>query len=46
MSAATLGSRYVEISDAGHSAYFEMPNKFNELIIGFLDEINFNHRVT
>lgn len=30
------GSRYVEIPDAGHSAYFEAPAAFNEAVRSFL----------
>ena len=32
------GSRYAEIPGAGHSAYFEAPELFNPLLMGFLDE--------
>ena len=32
------GSRYVEIPDAGHSAYFESPAAFNEAVLRFLEE--------
>jgi 3-oxoadipate enol-lactonase len=32
------GSRYAVITDAGHSAYFEQPQRFNELVAAFLRE--------
>ncbi len=35
--AAMPGSSYVEISDAGHSAYFEQPDAFNEAVRDFLN---------
>ncbi len=31
------GSEYVEFSDAGHSAYFEQPERFNKALLDFLD---------
>lgn len=33
------GSRLVTISDAGHSAYFEQPRAFNEVIESFFDSV-------
>lgn len=36
----TTGSRYIEVPQAGHSAYFETPSVFNEAVLGFLDEIH------
>jgi hypothetical protein len=30
------GSRYAVIEDAGHSAYFERPDAFNQAVLGFL----------
>lgn len=33
------GSRYVELPDAGHSAYFESPAAFNRAIRSFLAEV-------
>jgi pimeloyl-ACP methyl ester carboxylesterase len=33
------GSRYVELPDAGHSAYFESPAAFNKAIRNFLAEV-------
>ena len=33
------GSRYEEIPGAGHSAYFEAPELFNPLLLGFLEEV-------
>lgn len=35
--AAMPGSSYVEIADAGHSAYFEQPDAFNEAVRDFLN---------
>lgn len=32
------GSRYVEFRRAGHSAYFETPEAFNDAVLGFLAE--------
>ncbi len=34
--AALPGSEYVEIADAGHSAYFEQPEAFNQAVLDFL----------
>ncbi|MBV8266874.1 MAG: alpha/beta hydrolase, partial [Planctomycetaceae bacterium] len=34
------GSRMVEISNAGHSPYFEAPRRWNEVVLGFLKEVN------
>ncbi len=34
----TPGSRYVEIADAGHSAYFERPEEWNAAVLGFIEE--------
>ncbi|MDA1010297.1 MAG: alpha/beta fold hydrolase, partial [Chloroflexi bacterium] len=31
-------ARYVEVPGAGHSVYFEQPQRFNELVGGFLAE--------
>ncbi|MGH6993826.1 MAG: alpha/beta fold hydrolase [Caulobacteraceae bacterium] len=36
VSEATVGSRYVEIAGAGHSAYFEAPARFNSVVLEFL----------
>ncbi|XOV88260.1 MAG: alpha/beta fold hydrolase [Pseudomonadota bacterium] len=37
--AATLpGARFVNLGDAGHSSYFEMPQAFNQTIEAFLEE--------
>lgn len=33
------GSRYAEISGCGHSAYFERPDAFNDVVLGFLREV-------
>lgn len=35
---AVPGSRYAVIAGAGHSAYFERPREFNEVVLAFLDE--------
>ena len=32
------GSRLAVVADAGHSVYFERPDEFNALVIGFLQE--------
>jgi 3-oxoadipate enol-lactonase len=32
------GSRYVELPAAGHSAYFESPEAFNQAVLSFLEE--------
>ncbi len=32
------GSRFVELPEAGHSAYFENPGAFNEAVLGFFRE--------
>lgn len=37
--AAMPGSRYVEIPDAGHSAYFEQPAAYNRALRAFLDDV-------
>jgi 3-oxoadipate enol-lactonase len=34
--AMVAGSRYVELPQAGHSAYFETPAAFNDAVLGFL----------
>ncbi|MBV8609326.1 MAG: alpha/beta hydrolase, partial [Singulisphaera sp.] len=34
------GSRMVEISNTGHSPYFEAPRRWNEVVLGFLKEVN------
>ena len=34
----TPGSRYLEIADAGHSAYFERPDEWNAAVLGFIGE--------
>ena len=39
VSAATAGSRYVEIAKAGHSAYFEQPEAFNRAVLAFLEAL-------
>jgi 3-oxoadipate enol-lactonase len=39
------GSYYIEVSDAGHSAYFEQPAAFNDSILTFLQAIGFCGRV-
>ncbi len=31
-------ARFVKVAGAGHSAYFEQPERFNELVLGFLRE--------
>jgi 3-oxoadipate enol-lactonase len=31
-------ARFVKVAGAGHSAYFEQPKRFNELVLGFLRE--------
>jgi 3-oxoadipate enol-lactonase len=33
------GSRFVEIQQAGHSAYFESPSQFNAAVLRFFEEI-------
>lgn len=33
------GARYVEVPEAGHSAYFESPRVFNEAVMRFLDDV-------
>jgi pimeloyl-ACP methyl ester carboxylesterase len=35
----TPGSRFVEVPGAGHSAYFERPNAWNEAVLIFIDEV-------
>ena len=35
------GSLYVEISDAGHSAYFERPVEFNDSALSFLQAVRY-----
>jgi pimeloyl-ACP methyl ester carboxylesterase len=35
----TPGSRFVEVAGAGHSAYFEQPEAWNEAVLGFIDEV-------
>lgn len=35
------GSFYVEISGAGHSAYFERPNEFNDSVLSFLQAVRY-----
>ena len=32
------GARLIELPGAGHSPYFETPEAFNEVVLGFLDE--------
>ena len=34
----TPGSRYLEVADAGHSAYFERPELWNAAVLGFIGE--------
>lgn len=36
------GSRFAQIAGAGHSAYFELPGAFNEVVLGFLDDVHKN----
>ena len=36
---AVPGSRFEVIAGAGHSAYFEAPDAFNPLLLGFLDSL-------
>ena len=31
-----LGSRYIEIPDASHSAYLERPKEWNAAVLGFV----------
>lgn len=38
------GSLYAEISDAGHSAYFERPTEFNDSVLSFLQAIRYKGR--
>ena len=33
------GSRFAEIANAGHSAYFEQPEAYNRALRGFLDDV-------
>ncbi len=35
----TPGSRYAEVADAGHSAYFERPEPWNASVLRFIDEV-------
>jgi 3-oxoadipate enol-lactonase len=35
----TPGSRFVEVPGAGHSAYFERSDAWNEAVLGFIDEV-------
>ncbi len=35
----TPGSRYAEVADAGHSAYFERPAPWNAEVLAFIDEV-------
>ena len=35
----TPGSRYIEVPDAGHSAYFETPQLWNSLVRDFVDQV-------
>jgi 3-oxoadipate enol-lactonase len=35
----TPQARYLEIENAGHSAYFECPETFNRAVLAFLDEV-------
>ena len=35
----TPGSRYVEVPDAGHSAYFERASAWNPEVLAFIDEV-------
>lgn len=37
----TAGSFYVEISGAGHSAYFERPVEFNDSVLSFLQAVGY-----
>lgn len=36
---AMPGSRFVEIANAGHSAYFEQPQAYNRAVLGFLADV-------
>jgi pimeloyl-ACP methyl ester carboxylesterase len=38
------GSFFVEVSDSGHSAYFEQPQAFNDAILTFLQAVGFRGR--
>lgn len=38
------GSRYVEVPEAGHSAYFEAPGVFNDALVRFLDDAGISSR--
>ena len=35
----TPGSRFHVVGDAGHSAYFERPNDWNEAVLNFIDGV-------
>jgi pimeloyl-ACP methyl ester carboxylesterase len=39
MASAFAQGKAIEISEAGHSAYFERPGQFNRILAGFLDDI-------
>jgi pimeloyl-ACP methyl ester carboxylesterase len=34
------GSRFVQMARAGHSAYFEAPSAFNEVVLEFLEAVH------
>lgn len=38
------GSMYVEITGAGHSAYFERPTEFNDTVLSFLQAVRYRGR--
>ncbi|MCP1120800.1 alpha/beta fold hydrolase [Robbsia andropogonis] len=39
LAAATTGAEFLEIQDAGHSAYFEQPDVFNHAVKAWLDRV-------
>jgi len=39
------GSRYVEVPEAGHSAYFESPSVFNAAVLRFLEGVGIPSRL-
>ncbi|HPF25514.1 MAG TPA: alpha/beta hydrolase [Steroidobacteraceae bacterium] len=44
MQAQIPGSFYIEVSDSGHSAYFERPTEFNDSVLTFLGAVGFKGR--
>lgn len=38
------GSRFAQVARAGHSAYFELPSAFNEVVLGFLQDVHKNEK--